>query len=177
MKKYKVTINSEKDVQKLNDKIAIDSLFSSPKETLTNNPLLVGTNYIDDERIYNSALEYSKTHKGVYVNKLDTFEFMETQYEVCKDKNGHTKINEFEPIKHTFVINDTFVQIDGYRLKIKYVCGYSYMLRKTFLGTDDVTRLAGMFVSSLWYDDTLKVINHVRILVGMLTQSRMQTRA
>jgi len=162
MKKYKVTIDSEKDVQKLNDKIAIDSLFSSPKETITNNPLLVGTNYVDDERIYNSALEYSKTHNGVYANKLDTFVFVETPYKVWTDGNGKTQIERFEPIKHTFVINDTFVQVDGYRLKIKYVCGYSYMLRKTYLGTDDVTRLAGMFVDDLWYDYTLKVINHVR---------------
>lgn len=56
MKKYKVIIASAKDVKLLNDKIAIDSLFTVG-ETITNNPLHVGINVVTDERIKDSMRE------------------------------------------------------------------------------------------------------------------------
>ena len=57
MKKYKVIIASAKDVKLLNDKIAIDSLFTVG-ETITNNPLHVGVNVVTDKRIIESVKEF-----------------------------------------------------------------------------------------------------------------------
>ena len=63
MKKYKVIISSAKDVKLLNDKIAIDSLFTVG-ETITNNPLHVGVNVVTDKRIIDSVKELA--HKRGY---------------------------------------------------------------------------------------------------------------
>ena len=63
MKKYKVIIASSKDVKLLNDKIAIDSLFTVG-ETITNNPLHVGVNVVTDKRIIDSVKELA--HKRGY---------------------------------------------------------------------------------------------------------------
>lgn len=63
MKKYKVIISSSKDVKLLNDKIAIDSLFTVG-ETITNNPLHVGVNVVTDKRIIDSVNELA--HKREY---------------------------------------------------------------------------------------------------------------
>lgn len=161
MEKYKITITSESAIQELNEKIAIDSLFSVG-EAINQDTLFYGDNYTNDERIYYSALEYSREHKGVQVQRLDTFVFVEGPYKVYKDENGETQIKRFEPINHTFVVDDTYIQVDGYRMKIKTAPGYTYKLRKTFIGTDDITRLCGMFVSDFWEIDTQKIVNHVR---------------
>lgn len=67
MKKFRVVITSAKDVKLLNDKIAIDSLFTVG-ETITNNPLHVGINVVTDERIQDSMRELA--HKrGYFTNK------------------------------------------------------------------------------------------------------------
>ena len=58
MKKYKVIIASAKDVKLLNDKIAIDSLFTVG-ETITNNPLHVGVNVVTDKRIIESVKDFA----------------------------------------------------------------------------------------------------------------------
>lgn len=62
MKKYKVIITSAKDVKLLNDKIAIDSLFSVG-ETITNNPLVIGENVTSDKRILDSFNEFMNSGK------------------------------------------------------------------------------------------------------------------
>ena len=62
MKKYKVIIASAKDVKLLNDKIAIDSLFSVG-ETITNSPLVIGENVISDKRILDSFNEFMNSGK------------------------------------------------------------------------------------------------------------------
>ena len=58
MKKFRVVITSAKDVKLLNDKIAIDSLFTVG-ETITNNPLHIGENIFSDKRIFDSVKEYT----------------------------------------------------------------------------------------------------------------------
>ena len=67
MKKYEVIISSAKDVKLLNDKIAIDSLFTVG-ETITNNPLHVGINVVTDERIKDSMRELANK-RGYRTNK------------------------------------------------------------------------------------------------------------
>ena len=57
MKKYRLYVKSEKDLKALNEKIAIDSLFSVG-ETITNNPLHIGENIFSDKRIFDSVKEY-----------------------------------------------------------------------------------------------------------------------
>ena len=54
MKKYRLYVKSEKDLKALNEKIAIDSLFSVG-ETITNNPLHIGENIFSDKRIFDSV--------------------------------------------------------------------------------------------------------------------------
>ena len=67
MKKFRVVITSAKDVNLLNDKIAIDSLFTVG-ETITNNPLHVGVNVVTDERIKDSMRELANK-RGYCTNK------------------------------------------------------------------------------------------------------------
>ena len=62
MKKFRVVITSAKDVKLLNDKIAIDSLFSVG-ETITNSPLVIGENVISDKRILDSFNEFMDSGK------------------------------------------------------------------------------------------------------------------
>ena len=62
MKKFRVVITSAKDVKLLNDKIAIDSLFTVG-ETITNNPLVIGENVISDKRILDSFNEFMNSGK------------------------------------------------------------------------------------------------------------------
>ena len=62
MKKFRVIITSAKDVKLLNDKIAIDSLFSVG-ETITNSPLVIGENVISDKRILDSFNEFMNSGK------------------------------------------------------------------------------------------------------------------
>lgn len=62
MKKFRVVITSAKDVELLNDKIAIDSLFTVG-ETITNSPLVIGENVISDKRILDSFNEFMNSGK------------------------------------------------------------------------------------------------------------------
>ena len=153
MKKYKVTINDKDIVKAINDKIAIDSLFSVG-ETITNSPLLFGDNYTDDERIYNSVLEYKKEHKEafVFIYVLDNFTITE---------NSMSSSGNIIKTNYNIAITDNYIQVDGYRMKFKEKFGYTYMLRKTFIGTDDVTRFAGFITESFWKRDALKIIHHI----------------
>lgn len=62
MKKFRVVITSAKDVKLLNDKIAIDSLFTVG-ETITNSHLVIGENVISDKRILDSFNEFMNSGK------------------------------------------------------------------------------------------------------------------
>lgn len=62
MKKYRLYVKSEKDLKALNEKIAIDSLFSVG-ETITNNPLVIGENVTNDKRILDSFNEFMNSSK------------------------------------------------------------------------------------------------------------------
>lgn len=62
MKKYRLYVKSEKDLKALNEKIAIDSLFSVG-ETITNNPLVIGENVTSDKRILDSFNEFMNSGK------------------------------------------------------------------------------------------------------------------
>ena len=64
MEKYSITVASRAVADSLNNKIAIDSLFEKG-ESITGEPLHPGVNYTDDRRVYDSANEYAKDHKGV----------------------------------------------------------------------------------------------------------------
>lgn len=69
MKKYSITIASRAVADSLNNKIAIDSLFENG-ESITGESLHPGVNYTDDKRVYDSANEYAKDHKGVRVEMM-----------------------------------------------------------------------------------------------------------
>ena len=64
MEKYSITVSSWAVADSLNNKIAIDSLFENG-ESITGESLHPGVNYTDDKRVYDSANEYAKDHKGV----------------------------------------------------------------------------------------------------------------
>ena len=72
MKKFRVVITSAKDVKLLNDKIAIDSLFTVG-ETITNNPLVIGENVISDKRIldsFNEFMNYGKVSGVLIIEEI-----------------------------------------------------------------------------------------------------------
>ena len=72
MKKYRLFISSKNDLKALNNKIAIDSLFSVG-ETITNNPLVIGENVISDKRIldsFNEFMNYGKVSGVLIIEEI-----------------------------------------------------------------------------------------------------------
>ena len=127
MKKYKVIIASEKDVKLLNDKIAIDSLFTVG-ETITNNPLHVGINVVTDERIKDSMRELA--NKRGYCTNKDWMTFDDDlcghKYAICsKHKNIACKqyivdeceylndaINDLNKWRHSGMMDYSYYMLD-----------------------------------------------------------------
>lgn len=139
MKRYKIEIKDDSSAKAINEKIA----------TITTNDhfLFRGTNYTNDDQLYNCVLEYKEGFKvdSIRVYKLDQF--------TIEDYRAHQK---------RFVsITDDYIQVDGHRMKFKEKRGYTYMCRKTFIGTEDVTRFAALLADPFWICAAIDITRHV----------------
>lgn len=139
MKKYKIEIKDDRTVNAVNDKIS----GTSPNSDM----VCYGTNYTNDDQLYNCVLEYKKGFQvdSIQVYKLDQF-----------------TIEDYRAHKKRFVsITDDYIQVDGHRMKFKEKRGYTYMCRKTFIGTEDVTRFAALLANPFWICDAIDITRHV----------------
>ena len=144
MKRYAIIIKDPKKVKVLNDKIATDSLFSHG-ETITCKPLLVGENYTDDVRIYNSAMDISDTWYPEllgYVKAID--------------------LSAFEYLGAKVEITDDSITVDGYKMPLRFKSGYICKVNKTFIGTNDNSRFGTFLLDSNWIHEAKGIFEHIR---------------
>ena len=150
MKKYLIICENKKSADKVNDFIAVNSLFTEG-ETITEPVARWGKSYTDDERVYNAVLAYiQEGGEDVKVYNLREFEFVKDNIELCKDDEGRTQIHRLSPTVYRINIDEDHITVNGYTMKVKYKLGYTYMLLKTYIGTSDLEELAHFIQDEGW---------------------------
>lgn len=144
MRQYYIKVEDKKLLTELNNAIIEDSLFTVG-ESFAKDQLLIGDNFTDEKRVFKSVLEYQAE------NQL----FDYSNFEVCN-------ITHFSRLGAKVELSEDFIVVDDYRMKIKTKYGYTYQLRKTFVGTQDVEQLAKILVQDFWRTNAEVIINHVR---------------
>ena len=120
MKKYLIICENQESADKVNDFIAVNSLFAEG-ETITEPVARWGRSYIDDERVYNAVCAYIQDGgKGVKVYNLREFEFVKDNIELCKDDEGRTQIHRLSPTVYLINIDEDHITVNGYQMKVKY---------------------------------------------------------
>ena len=150
MKKYLIICENQESADKVNDFIAVNSLFTEG-ETITEPVVRWGRSYIDDERVYNAVCAYIQDGgKGVKVYNLREFEFVKDNIELCKDDEGRTQIHRLSPTVYLINIDEDHITVNGYQMKVKYKYGYTYKLLKTYIATSDPEELAYFIQDESW---------------------------
>ena len=150
MKKYLIICENKKSADKVNDFIAVNSLFTEG-ETITEPVARCGKSYTDDERVYNAVRAYiQEGSEGVKIYNLREFEVVKDNIELCKDNEGRTQIRRFAPTVYRVNIDEEYITVNGYQMKVKYKSGYTYMLLKTYIGTSDLEDLAHFNQDESW---------------------------
>ena len=150
MKKYLIICENQESADKVNDFIAVNSLFTEG-ETITEPVARWGKSYTDDERVYNAVCAYiQEGGDGVKVYNLREFEFVKDNIELCKDDEGRTQIHRLSPTVYLINIGEDHITVNGYQMKVKYKSGYIYKLLKTYIGTSDLAELAHFIQDESW---------------------------
>ena len=150
MEKYLIVCENQETANKLNDFIAVNSLFTEG-ETITEPVARCGKSYTDDERVYNAVRAYiQEGGEGVKIYNLREFEFVKDNIELYKDDEGRTQIRRFEPTVYRVNIDENNITVNGYQMKVKYKSGYTYKLFKTYIGTSDPEDLAHFIQDEGW---------------------------
>ena len=150
MKKYLIICENQESADKVNDFIAVNSLFAEG-ETITEPVARWGKSYTDDERVYNAVCAYiQEGGEGVKVYNLREFEFVKDNIELYKDDEGRTQIHRLSPAVYLINIGEDHITVNGYQMKVKYKSGYTYMLLKTYIGTSDLKGLAHFIQDEGW---------------------------
>ena len=150
MKKYLIICENQESADKVNDFIAVNSLFEEG-ETITEPVARCGKSYTDDERVYNVVCEYIKEGgEGVKIYNLRDFEFVKDNIELRKDDEGRTQIHRFAPTVYRVNIDEEHITVNGYQMKVKYKYGYTYKLLKTYIGTSAPEELAHFIQDEGW---------------------------
>ena len=150
MKKYLIICENQETANKVNDFIAVNSLFEEG-ETITDPVVRWGRSYTDDERIYNAVCKYiNEGCEGVKVYNLREFEFVKDNIELCKDDEGRTQIRRLSPTVYRVNIDENNITVNGYQMKVTYKLGYTYKLFKTYIGTSDPEELAHFIQDEGW---------------------------
>ena len=150
MKKYLIICENQEFADKVNDFIAVNSLFTEG-ETITEPVARWGRSYIDDERVYNAVCAYIQDGgKGVKVYNLREFEFVKDNIELCKDDEGRTQIHRLSPTVYLINIDEDHITVNGYQMKVKYKYGYTYKLLKTYIGASAPEELAHFIQDESW---------------------------
>lgn len=150
MKKYLIICENQETANKVNDFIAVNSLFEEG-ETITEPVARWGKSYTDDERVYNAVCAYiQEGGEDVKVYNLRDFVFVKDNIELCKDDEGRTQIHRLAPTVYHINIDEDHIVVNGYQMKVKYKSGYTYMLLKTYIGTSDLEDLAHFIQDEGW---------------------------
>ena len=150
MKKYIIICENQEFADKVNDFIAVNSLFTEG-ETITEPVARWGKSYTDDERVFNAVRTYiQEGGDGVKVYNLRDSEFVKDNIELCKDDEGRTQIHRLSPTVYRINIGEDHITVNGYQMKVKYKSGYTYMLLKTYIGTSDFEDLAHFIQDEDW---------------------------
>ena len=150
MKKYLIICENQESADKVNDFIAVNSLFTEG-ETITEPVARWGKLYTDDERVYNAVCAYiQEGGKGVKVYNLCEFEFVKNNIELRKDDEGRTQVHRLAPTVYHINIDEDHITVNGYQMKVKYKYGYTYKLLKTYIGTSAHEELAHFIQDEGW---------------------------
>lgn len=150
MKKYLITCANKKSAEKVNDFVAVNSLFTEG-ETITEPVARWGKSYTDDERVYNAVCEYIKEGgEGVKIYNLRDFEFVKDNIELRKDDEGRTQIHRLSPTVYHINIYEDRITVNGYTMKVKIKREYTYKLMKTYVGTSSPEDLAHFIQDEGW---------------------------
>lgn len=150
MKKYLIICETKKSADKVNDFIAVNSLFTEG-ETITEPVARWGHSYTDDERVYNAVCAYiQEGGESVQVFNIREFDVVKDNIELSKDTEGRTHIQRFAPTVYRVKIDEDYIIVDGYRMKVKIKWGYTFTLMKTYVGTCATEDLAHFLQDEGW---------------------------
>lgn len=144
MRQYYIKVEDKKLLSELNNTIIEDSLFTIG-ESFAKDQLLIGHNFTDEERVFKSVLKYQVEKQLFYY----------PNFEVCD-------ITHFFRLGAKIELSEDSIIVDGFKMKIKPKRGYTYALRKTFVGSQDVEQLAKILVQDFWRANAEVIIDHVR---------------
>lgn len=150
MKKYLIICENQETANKVNDFIAVNSLFEEG-ETITDPVVRWGRSYTDDERIYNAVCKYiNEGCEGVKIYNLREFEFVKDNIELCKDDEGRTKIHRLSPTVYHINIDEDRITVNGYTMQVKIKQEFTYKLMKTYVGTSSPENIAHFIQDESW---------------------------
>ena len=150
MKKYLIICENQESADKVNDFIAVNSLFTEG-ETITEPVARWGKSYTDDERVFNAVRAYiQEGGEDVKVYNLREFEFVKDNIELRKDDEGRTQVHRLAPTVYHINIDEDHITVNGYQMKVKYKYGYTYKLLKTYIGTSASEELAHFIQDESW---------------------------
>ena len=137
MKKYLIICETKKSADKVNDFIAVSSLFAEG-ETITEPVAFCGSLYTDDNRVYNAVLAYIQ-NGGVDVRAYNLREFYV--------RNFHVEIN------------DDKIIVDGHSMTLDDLRSTHFRLRSLFHGGNYNQALSLHLQRNDVY--ALKLCNHI----------------
>ena len=150
MKKYLIICENKQSADKVNDFIAVSSLFTEG-ETITDPVARWGKSYIDDERVYNAVCAYiQEGGEDVKVYNLREFEFVKNNIQLRKDDEGRTQVHRLAPTVYHINIDEDHITVNGYRMKVKINREFTYKLMKTYVGTSSPEILAHFIQDESW---------------------------
>ena len=150
MKKYLIICENQKSADKVNNFIAVNSLFTEG-ETITEPVARWGKSYTDDERVYNAVCAYiHEGGEGVKVYNLREFNFIKDNIELYKDAEGRTQIHRLQPTVYRVKVNEDNITVNGYTMKLKIRYEFIYKLMKTFVWTSSPENLAHFIQDEGW---------------------------
>ena len=150
MKKYLIICENQESADKLNDFIAVSSLFTEG-ETITETVARWGKSYTDDERVFNAVRSYiQEGGTDVKIYNIRNFDVVKDNIELYKDAEGYTQIRRLAPTVYCVNVDEDHITVNGYQMKVKYKSGYIYKLMKTYIGTSDPAVLAHFIQDESW---------------------------
>ena len=150
MKNYLIICGNKESADKVNDFIAVNSLFTEG-ETITDPVARWGKSYTDDERVFNAVRAYiQEGGEGVKVYNLCEFEFIKDNIELRKNDEGRTQIHRLQPSVYRVKVNEDSITVNGYTMKLKIKHEFTYKLMKTFVGTSSPETLAHFIQDEGW---------------------------
>ena len=150
MKKYLIICENQESADKVNDFIAVNSLFAEG-ETITEPVARWGRSYIDDERVYKAVCAYIKEGgTDVKIYNIRNFDVVKDNIESYKDAEGRTQIHRLAPTVYCVKVDEDSITVNGYRMKVKIKREFTYKLMKTYVGTSAPEILAHFIQDESW---------------------------